>query len=175
MYSFLVHTSQIDGVILHFLRIFEIFSEYFSTTGKKNFTEKFFADFSDNFKKMKKKISKKNFSKKIRKIFKFFLIFLNCLERLQKNFRQIFFPGVEKYSEKISKITKKVRFTTYIYIAIQNLRNYTILSEILIYLILTNFFVISLTNYLVGFMNDVIFKIKFPKFTFLFDCVWWRT
>ena len=37
-----------------------------------------------------------------------------------------------------------------------------------------NFVEILILNYLVGVKNDVIFKIKFPKFTFfiLFYCVW---
>ena len=47
--SFLVHSYQIDGVILHF-----------STTGKK-FDEKIYADVSDNLKKkFRKKILRKN-------------------------------------------------------------------------------------------------------------------
>ena len=44
--------------MLNILRILEIFSEYFSTTGKKIFAENFFADVSDNYKKMKKKFRK---------------------------------------------------------------------------------------------------------------------
>jgi hypothetical protein len=43
--SFLVHTSQIDGVILHF---FENFFRVFFYNWKKKFAENFFADFFDH-------------------------------------------------------------------------------------------------------------------------------
>ena len=51
-----------------FLEFLRIFSKYFSTTGKKKFAEKIFADVSDNLKKMKKKFE--NFSKIFFQFFK---------------------------------------------------------------------------------------------------------
>jgi hypothetical protein len=69
-----------------FLRIFEIFSEYFSTTRRKNFTEIFFADFTDNLKKKEKQFSAKFFHQ-------------NC------------FSSCGKILKKYSKILKKLKFS----------------------------------------------------------------
>ena len=86
-----------------FLEFLRIFSKYFSTTGKKKFAEKIFADVSDNLKKMKKKFRKKNFSKKFENFSKIFFQFFKSSKTSAKFFSANFFSSHRKILNKNSQ------------------------------------------------------------------------